>query len=225
MLCVLCTFGPRRARVCTRANVPVRAREMRRPRWPPGDRGSNEDVWLFQNPSAGIFPPSFTPSVSAQHTSSHLFRHTHTHTHATTTTHHHFHYYSIVPELTNRRRALNPELQWPEPHFSPLNGGKTCVSALSCSGSLYRSLSSALVIPILSSASEEKDKDQLKNEAWSTGTYIYMYKPAVTMWFSLYIFRKLSFTLPVCFFAFFFESSSFMCHSLFMPPYLLRASG
>lgn len=29
--------------------------------WPLGDRRSNKDVWLLQNPSAGIFLLSFTP--------------------------------------------------------------------------------------------------------------------------------------------------------------------
>lgn len=38
---------------------------------PLGDRGSNEDVWLFQHPSADIFLPSFTP-VYQQHLSTHI---------------------------------------------------------------------------------------------------------------------------------------------------------
>lgn len=46
--------------------------EARRLLRPLGDRWSNEDVWLLQNPSAGIFLLSFTPSLSSQHTSSHF---------------------------------------------------------------------------------------------------------------------------------------------------------
>lgn len=47
---------------------------------------------------------------------------------------HYIHYYSILPELTNQRRAWNPELQWPEPRLSTCNGGKTFHSLLSCPG-------------------------------------------------------------------------------------------
>lgn len=118
-------------------NVSIRVWEMRGLLWPLEDRGSNEDVWLFQNPSAAIFLPSFTPSVSSQHTSSHLFKHTYTHRHTHSNNNSHYiHYYSILPELTNQRRAWNPERLWPEPCLSPCNGGKTFISLLSCRGSI-----------------------------------------------------------------------------------------
>lgn len=109
--------------------------EMRGPFWPLGDRGSNEDVWLFQHPSADIFLPSFTPSVSPQHTSPHLSPHTYTHTLQQQPSFcHYVHYYSIFLALINHRRARNPELQWPKPRLSPCNGGKTFISLLSCPG-------------------------------------------------------------------------------------------
>lgn len=50
---------------------------------------------------------------------------------------HYVYYYSILPELTNQRRAWNPEWLCPEPRLSPCNGGKTFISPLSCSGSIF----------------------------------------------------------------------------------------
>lgn len=54
--------------------------ETRRQCWPLGDRRSNKDVWLLQNPSAGIFLLSFTPSLGSQHTSSYFLKNTQAHT-------------------------------------------------------------------------------------------------------------------------------------------------
>lgn len=53
--------------------------ETRRQHWPLGDRRSNKDVWLLQNPSAGIFLLSFTPSLGSQHTSSYFLKNTQAH--------------------------------------------------------------------------------------------------------------------------------------------------
>lgn len=53
--------------------------ETRRHHWPLGDRRSNKDVWLLQNPSAGIFLLSFTASLGSQHTSSYFLKNTQAH--------------------------------------------------------------------------------------------------------------------------------------------------
>ncbi len=83
-----------------------------------------------------LLSPHKTPHPTSSHT--HISNtHTHTHTHTLQqqpSLCHCVHYYSILPELTNQRRAWNPELQWPEPRLSPCNGGKTFISLLSCLG-------------------------------------------------------------------------------------------
>ena len=86
-------------------------------------------IHSFCLPTTHLIPPLST------HTQTHKHTHTHTHTlQQQSSVCHYVHYYSILPELTNRRRAWNPELQWPEPRLSPCNGGKTFISLLSCPG-------------------------------------------------------------------------------------------
>lgn len=97
--------------------------------WPLGDRGFNKDVWLFQHPSANIFYTVYTP-FSPYNTPYPTSSHTHTHTRKTTF----IHCYGILPELTIQKRALNPEVKWPEPRLSPRNGTKTFRSLLRCPG-------------------------------------------------------------------------------------------
>lgn len=125
---------------CMCVNVSIRVWEMRGLLWPLEDRGSNEDVWLFQNPSAGIFLPSFTPSVSSQHTSSHLFKHTYTHRHthsnnnppfATTSTIIAFSQSWQIRGVLGIQSGCGLSLV-----LAPVMGGKTFISLLSCRGSI-----------------------------------------------------------------------------------------
>lgn len=114
--------------------------------WPLGDKGSNKDVRLFQHPSADMFSPSFTTSLSVRHESSRLVTHTHTHTK-------NYPRSLLWCSLTNQSRAWNPELQRSEPRLSLLvTGVKPCTvfptlprSHPSCTSGLFRStLASAI---------------------------------------------------------------------------------
>lgn len=90
-----------------------------------------------------LLPPHNTPHPTSSNT------HTHTLQQQPSFCHY-VHYYSILPELTNQRRAWNPEWLWPEPCLSPCNGGKNLYQSSQLPG-FYLCLSSTLFRSTLAS--------------------------------------------------------------------------